>query len=134
MSSHQALRADGSVLKFSDLKGHPVVIVNVASKCGFTHQYAGLQELYDQFKDQGLVVLAFPCNQFGAQEPGSEAEIVEFCSRCQYPVWESLPAPSFENKHFFSFDADMIHLLNSIAQSIYIIHLHNPTENYCEWI
>jgi glutathione peroxidase len=81
-ASHQALRADGSVLKFSDLKGHPVVIVNVASKCGFTHQYAGLQELYDQFKDQGLVVLAFPCNQFGAQEPGSEAEIVEFCSRC----------------------------------------------------
>lgn len=60
--------------------GKVLLIVNVASKCGFTKQYAGLESLYSKYKDQGLVVLGFPCNQFGGQEPGTEAEIVEFCS------------------------------------------------------
>ena len=55
------------------------MVVNTASKCGFTPQYAGLEELYKQYKDRGLVVLGFPCNQFGAQEPGTEAEIAQFC-------------------------------------------------------
>lgn len=63
----------------SQLKGKPVVIVNVASKCGFTPQYKGLEELYQKYKDQGLVILGFPCNQFGAQEPGTNTEIQEFC-------------------------------------------------------
>ena len=60
-------------------KDKVLMIVNVASKCGFTPQYEGLQKLYDAYKDQGLVVLGFPCNQFGAQEQGSEAEIKDFC-------------------------------------------------------
>ncbi|MCZ2992036.1 glutathione peroxidase, partial [Acinetobacter baumannii] len=53
--------------------------VNVASKCGFTPQYKGLQEVYDKYKDQGLEILGFPCNQFGGQEPGTEADITSFC-------------------------------------------------------
>jgi len=57
-----------------------VLIVNTASKCGFTGQYAGLEKLYKRFRDRGLVVLGFPCNQFGAQEPGDAAEIASFCS------------------------------------------------------
>jgi len=61
------------------LKGKVTLIVNTASKCGFTPQYTGLEKLHQQFKDQGLVVLGFPCNQFGGQEPGSEDEIESFC-------------------------------------------------------
>jgi len=63
----------------SEFKDKVLMIVNVASKCGFTPQYEGLQKLYDAYKDQGLVVLGFPCNQFGAQEQGGEAEIKDFC-------------------------------------------------------
>jgi glutathione peroxidase len=60
-------------------KGKVLLIVNVASKCGYTSQYDGLETLYTQYKSKGLVVLGFPCNQFGSQEPGSEAEIQNFC-------------------------------------------------------
>jgi len=61
-------------------KGQVVLVVNVASKCGFTPQYKGLEELYQKFKDQGFVILGFPCNQFGAQEPGTDADIQQFCT------------------------------------------------------
>ena len=70
---------DGNEVVMSEFKGKVLMIVNVASKCGFTPQYEGLQKLYDAYKDQGLVVLGFPCNQFGAQEQGGEAEIKDFC-------------------------------------------------------
>eukprot|EP00048_Salpingoeca_helianthica_P014428 m.221654 g.221654 ORF g.221654 m.221654 type:complete len:198 (+) comp15856_c0_seq1:129-722(+) len=70
---------------FAQLAGKVVLIVNVASKCGFTPQYTGLEALYTKYKDQGLVILGFPCNQFGGQEPGTEEEIVQFC-RATYPV------------------------------------------------
>ncbi|MCB0930072.1 MAG: glutathione peroxidase [Mycolicibacterium insubricum] len=72
--------ADGSAKSLSDLAGKVALIVNVASKCGFTPQYQGLEALYQQNRDRGLEVLGFPCNQFGAQEPGTDAEIQEFCS------------------------------------------------------
>ena len=75
-----ATTIDGSVQKLADYKGKPLLIVNVASKCGFTPQYTGLEALYRKFKDRGLVVLGFPCDQFGHQEPGDEAEIKNFCS------------------------------------------------------
>ena len=71
---------DGREVKLSDYKDKVVLIVNVASKCGFTSQYSGLQELYTKYKDKGLVILGFPCNQFGGQEPGTESEIKNFCS------------------------------------------------------
>jgi glutathione peroxidase len=70
---------DGNEVAMSGYKDKVLLIVNVASKCGFTPQYEGLQKLYDAYKDQGLVVLGFPCNQFGAQEQGGEAEIKDFC-------------------------------------------------------
>ncbi len=66
--------------ELSQHKGHVVLVVNVASKCGFTPQYKGLEELNQQFKKDGLVILGFPCNQFGFQEPGTDSEVQQFCS------------------------------------------------------
>ncbi|HSN01195.1 MAG TPA: glutathione peroxidase [Rudaea sp.] len=71
---------DGDEQKLSAYRGKTVLVVNVASKCGFTPQYKGLEALYEKFKDKGLVVLGFPCDQFGHQEPGDENEIKNFCS------------------------------------------------------
>lgn len=70
----------GEDVSMSDYKGKVVLIVNTASKCGFTKQYEGLEELYEKYKDQGFVILGFPCNQFGSQEPGSNEEIKNFCT------------------------------------------------------
>lgn len=72
--------ATGNKIDLSKYRGKVVLVVNVASKCGFTPQYEGLEQLYKDFKDQGLVILGFPCNQFGSQEPGSDSEIQQFCS------------------------------------------------------
>jgi len=71
---------DGQDTHLADYRGQVLLIVNTASKCGFTSQYAGLETLYLDYKDRGFTVLAFPCNQFGAQEPGDAAEIASFCS------------------------------------------------------
>jgi glutathione peroxidase len=70
----------GQRQRLADYAGKTLLIVNVASKCGFTPQYKGLEALYRQYKDRGFVVLGFPCDQFGHQEPGDEAEIQRFCS------------------------------------------------------
>lgn len=69
----------GQNVSLSEYRGKLLLIVNVASQCGFTPQYKGLQELYEKYKEQGLVILGFPCNQFGGQEPGTEADIASFC-------------------------------------------------------
>jgi len=71
---------DGSEESLAAYRGKTLLIVNVASKCGFTPQYKGLEALYRKFKDRGLVILGFPCDQFGHQEPGDEEEIKNFCS------------------------------------------------------
>jgi len=71
---------DGAKTTLHAYKGKVLLIVNVASKCGFTYQYEGLEKLYKTYKDKGLVVLGFPCNQFSDQEPGNEEEIKKFCS------------------------------------------------------
>jgi glutathione peroxidase len=71
---------DGKATSLKEWEGKTLLIVNVASKCGLTPQYAGLEELYRRYQNQGLVILGFPCNQFGAQEPGDEKEIQSFCS------------------------------------------------------
>lgn len=76
----QAKTIDGETKSLRDYAGKALLIVNVASKCGFTPQYAGLESLHKKYAERGLVVLGFPCNQFGAQEPGSESEIASFCS------------------------------------------------------
>jgi glutathione peroxidase len=70
---------EGRELSLAEFRGRPMLIVNTASKCGFTPQYAGLEALHRDYQDRGLVVLGFPCNQFGAQEPGEEAQIRDFC-------------------------------------------------------
>ncbi|MBI3793416.1 MAG: glutathione peroxidase [Nitrospinae bacterium] len=75
----KAKSIDGKETSLGEFKGKALLIVNVASKCGFTPQYEGLEALYKKFKDEGLVVLGFPCNQFGGQEPGNEDEIKSFC-------------------------------------------------------
>jgi glutathione peroxidase len=71
---------EGKPRTLAEFKDKVLLVVNVASRCGFTPQYAGLEELWRKYRDRGLVVLGFPCNQFGAQEPGDEAAIGEFCS------------------------------------------------------
>ena len=75
-----ATTIDGEEQSLAAYEGKVLLIVNTASKCGFTPQYAGLEKLYREFADAGLVVLGFPCDQFGHQEPGDESEIKEFCS------------------------------------------------------
>ncbi|MES2565372.1 MAG: glutathione peroxidase [Bacteroidota bacterium] len=82
---------EGEEFNFSDLKGKKILIVNTASHCGFTHQYKDLEELYQKYKNKNFVIVGFPCNQFGEQEPGSNSEIKEFCTRnygVSFPMME----------------------------------------------
>jgi glutathione peroxidase len=75
----EAQQIDGKTVPLKKFKGKVLLVVNTASACGFTPQFAGLEELHEQFGPKGLVVLGFPCNQFGAQDPGSDGEIASFC-------------------------------------------------------
>jgi len=72
---------EGENKSFSDYEGKVLLIVNTASKCGFTPQFAGLEKVYEKYKDQGLEVLGFPCNQFGGQDPGTNEQIGTYCQR-----------------------------------------------------
>lgn len=84
---------DGKDVPLSKYKGKVILVVNVASKCGLTPQYEGLQKLYDAKKKEGLVILGFPANNFGGQEPGTEAEIKEFCSmnyKVSFPMFSKI--------------------------------------------
>ncbi|KKB07939.1 glutathione peroxidase [Devosia chinhatensis] len=84
---------DGTPQDLSAYDGKVVLVVNVASRCGLTPQYEGLEALYRQYRDQGLVILGFPCNQFAGQEPGTSAEIAQFCALTygvSFPVFERI--------------------------------------------
>lgn len=84
---------DGKSVKMDVYRGKVLLIVNVASECGYTPQYEGLQALFEKYRQQGLTVLGFPCNQFGAQEPGTAAEIKTFCSakfHVTFPLFEKI--------------------------------------------
>ena len=101
-----ARRLDGGKQSMADYKGKVLLIVNVASGCGFTPQYAGLEALWQKYRDRGLVVLGFPCNQFGAQEPGDEAAIGEFCSlnyQVSFPMFAKVDVNGDDTHPLFAF-------------------------------
>jgi glutathione peroxidase len=84
---------DGDERSLADYRGRVCLVVNVASKCGLTPQYAGLQQLYERYRERGLEVLGFPCNQFAGQEPGSDAEVKSFCATryaVDFPLFSKL--------------------------------------------
>ena len=84
---------DGQATSLAPYRGKVFLVVNVASKCGYTPQYAGLEGLYQKYKDRGFAVLGFPCNQFGGQEPGTDAEIKQFCSskyQVTFPMFDKI--------------------------------------------
>ncbi|HTT84049.1 MAG TPA: glutathione peroxidase [Rhizomicrobium sp.] len=88
-----AVTSGGNEISFTTFRGRVLLVVNTASKCGFTPQYEGLETLYRAYRDRGLTVLGFPCNQFGGQEPGPAAEIQEFCRTVygvSFPIFEKV--------------------------------------------
>lgn len=90
---YSARSLEGREVSLAEFKGKVLLIVNTASKCGFTPQYEGLQSLYSRFADRGLVVLGFPCNQFGRQEPGGAEEIGAFCEKnygVSFPMFDKI--------------------------------------------
>lgn len=92
---------DGRPIRLAEFAGNALLIVNTASRCGFTPQYAGLEKLYRTYNERGLVVLGFPCNQFGAQEPGSAPDIASFCDRnygVTFPMFAKIDVNG-ENAH-----------------------------------
>lgn len=102
----EAKNINGEKLSLEQYKGKTLLFVNVASKCGFTPQYKELEEIYRQYKDQGLEILAFPCNQFGSQEPGDAEEIKKFCSlnyEVSFPLFSKVDVNGDEAAPFYSF-------------------------------
>jgi glutathione peroxidase len=96
---------DGADANLTDYAGQTVLIVNVASKCGYTRQYEGLEKLYEQYADRGFTVLGFPCNQFGGQEPGTAEEIQEFCSTTwgvTFPLFEKVDVNGADRHPLFA--------------------------------
>jgi glutathione peroxidase len=99
-------RIDGEEVALSEYEGKVLLIVNTASKCGFTKQYADLVELQNMYADQGLVVLGFPANNFGNQEPGSNLQILEFCSSTygvQFPMFEKTQVKGDQQSELFAY-------------------------------
>jgi glutathione peroxidase len=119
---------DGKTRKLADYKGKVLLIVNTASKCGFTPQYKGLEALYKEYGRRGFVVLGFPCNQFGAQEPGSSAEIASFCQK-NYGV----SFPMFEKVHVKGASkAPLYKWLTDPAQNGW--NKDEPSWNFCKYL
>ena len=97
---------EGDVKALADYKGKVMLIVNTASKCGFTPQFAGLEKLYEKYKPQGLEILGFPCNQFGGQDPGTNKEIGVFCQRnygVNFPMFAKVDVKGPEAHAIFRF-------------------------------
>ncbi|MDX3893141.1 glutathione peroxidase [Pusillimonas sp.] len=93
LHSFQARSITGESVDLSDYEGQVALVVNVASKCGYTPQYEGLEALYRDYKERGFTVLGFPCNQFGGQEPGNSVDILSFCStvyKASFPLFEKI--------------------------------------------
>lgn len=104
--AHEVKNIEGETVSLADYRDKVLLIVNTASRCGFTKQYEGLEELYEAYRDQGFEVLGFPCNQFGGQEPGSSEEISEFCSlnfNVSFPMFEKLDVNGDNADPLFNF-------------------------------
>jgi len=100
---------DGTPVPLSSFKGKVVLVVNVASKCGFTPQYTGLEALYEKYKDKGLVIVGFPANNFLAQEPGTDAEIKTFCStkyNVSFPMFSKISVLGADKTDLYKFLTD----------------------------
>lgn len=96
----------GKEVTLADYKGKALLIVNVASRCGFTPQYEGLEALYQKYRERGLVVLGFPCNQFGEQEPGSDAEVKSFCEtrfKVTFPMFSKIDVNGANEHPLYAF-------------------------------
>lgn len=99
-------RLNGDQEPLRNYQGRVLLVVNVASRCGFTPQYSGLESLYRRYKDRGLVVMGFPCNQFGAQEPGTSADIASFCEsqfQVSFPMFQKCEVNGPGTHPFFEF-------------------------------
>ncbi len=97
---------DGQIIKLSDLKGKVILIVNTASRCGFTPQYIELEYLYRKYKNQGLIILAFPCNQFANQEPKNDQQIADFCKNfydISFPIMQKTLVNGSQANPLFKF-------------------------------
>jgi glutathione peroxidase len=106
ISDFHAKLLDGQDKNLSDFSNNVILVVNTASKCGFTPQYEGLEALHQKYKSKGFTVLGFPCNQFGAQEPGDSAEIAQFCSRnygVTFPIFEKIVVNGEDTHPLFQF-------------------------------
>jgi glutathione peroxidase len=102
----EARAIDGELMPLAQFRGQVALIVNTASQCGFTPQYQGLQALQDRFADRGFVVLGFPCNQFGRQEPGSDQEIAQFCETryaIRFPMFSRIDVNGSDSHPLFEF-------------------------------
>jgi glutathione peroxidase len=100
---------DGKPAPLSEYHGKVVMIVNVASKCGFTPQYTGLEKIYEKYKDQGFVILGFPANNFGGQEPGTNEEIKTFCSskyQVTFPMYSKVSVKGADSTPLYQFLTD----------------------------
>ncbi|WP_100657424.1 glutathione peroxidase [Alteromonas flava] len=101
---HEVTLNNGELKSLNDYAGQVILIVNTASKCGFTPQYDGLQALYEEYKDRGFTILAFPCDQFGHQEPGDDNEIQQFCSlnfNVSFPLFKKIEVNGDEASPLF---------------------------------
>ena len=100
-----AERINGQEVSLEKYKGEVLIVVNTASKCGFTPQYEDLQKLYDRYKDKGLNILGFPCNQFGEQEPGQNQEVETFCQLnygVNFPLFSKVDVRGSQAHHYFT--------------------------------
>jgi len=126
---------EGQPLSLADYRGKAVLVVNTASRCGFTHQYAGLQTLWETYRDRGLVVLGVPSNDFGAQEPGSETEIKEFCTvnfNIDFPMTEKQVVSGANAHPFYQWSGEQLGVLSKPKWNFYKILL-DPDGKAVDW-
>ena len=126
---------EGEPLSLSDYQGNAILIVNTASRCGFTSQYEGLQLLWEKYRDRGLIVLGVPSNDFGGQEPGNEKEIKEFCSvnfNIDFPMTEKQTVSGSEAHPFYIWAADQLGAVSKPRWNFFKI-LIDPNGKAVNW-